>query len=116
MVSSRLYCAPQDFVLRLRQRMPMNVGFTFTDDQLAALAHAFGDRFVGHHTVDMRGRFRLPWSRYYVVVQAGRDRRTGGRRRVGGAARRTAIVRFLCGVALALALAGAAWIIVRLRF
>ena len=80
MTASRLQCGPADFLLRLRQRMPMNIGFTFTDEQLEALARAFGDRFDGRHAVDMRRRIYLPWSPYYVVIQAGRDRRTDFRR------------------------------------
>ena len=96
---SRLYCPPEDFILRLRQRMPMNVGFTFSDEQLEALRRAFGDRFEGRHAVDMRGRIYQPWSRYYIVFQAGRDRRKDPRR---GAARatRTAVDSFVCGILL----------------
>jgi hypothetical protein len=53
----------------------MNIGFTFTTEQLEALRRAFGDRFNRRHVVDIRGRVYLPWSRYYLVLQAGRDRR-----------------------------------------
>jgi len=114
MARSRLYCAPYEFILRLRQRMPMDIGFTFSDEQLAALSHAFGDRFCGHHSVDMRGRFRLPWLRCYLVFQAGRDRRTDPRR--GTPARRIAIARFLCGLLLSLVTVGAACAAVRWLF
>ncbi|HTW72284.1 MAG TPA: hypothetical protein VME47_20545 [Acetobacteraceae bacterium] len=116
MATSRLYGAPYEFILRLRQRMPMNVGFTFTDEQLAALSHAFGDRFCGHHAVDMRGRLRLPWSRYYLVFQAGRDQRTSLRRGAVVGARRSAIGAFLCGFALSSVMAGTVWLAVRLLF
>lgn len=75
MPTSRLYCPPEEFTLRLRQRMPMDVGFTFTHEQLEALRTAFGDRFNRRHTIDMRGCVHLPWSRYYLVFQMGRDRR-----------------------------------------
>ena len=113
MASSRLYCAPKDFVLRLRQRMPMNVGFTFTDEQLVALSNAFGDRFDAQHAVDVRGRLYLPWSRYYVVFQAGRDRRTDLRRTVAAELRRTAVDTALCGIAVSAIVAGGAWLALR---
>jgi len=116
MMSSRLYCAPKDFVLRLRHRMPMNVGFTFTDEQLEALSNAFGDRFDGRHAVDMRTRLHLPWSRYYLVFQVGRDRRTDGPLSAATGMRRTAIDRLLCGAALSGLAAGAAWLVLRLLY
>ncbi|HUB12635.1 MAG TPA: hypothetical protein VMB34_11805 [Acetobacteraceae bacterium] len=100
MTASRLQCGPADFLLRLRQRMPMNIGFTFTDEQLEALARAFGDRFDGRHAVDMRRRIYLPWSPYYVVIQAGRDRRTDFRRGALGNFWRGAVDGFLCGAML----------------
>jgi hypothetical protein len=117
MVRSRLYCAPHEFILRLRQRMPMDIGFTFTDAQLAALARAFGDRFDGKHALDMRGRLYLPWSNYYLVFQAGRDRRTDLRRSAPATrARRTTIDSFLCGVALSSVVVAAAWFALRSLF
>ncbi|HUB46056.1 MAG TPA: hypothetical protein VMB73_13810 [Acetobacteraceae bacterium] len=111
-MTSRLYCAPEEFVLRLRQRMPMDVGFTFTDEQLAALSRAFGDRFDGTHAVDMRGRLYLPWTRYYLVFQVGRDRRHSA----ASQARRTAAHSFLCGLALSSAVVAAAWFTLQLVF
>lgn len=114
MVTSRLYCPPQEFVSRLRQRMPMDVGFTFTDEQLTALSQAFGDRFDGDHIVDMRARLYLPWTRYYLVFQAGRDRRCDLGRNAASQAQRTAVHRFLCGVALASVVVAAAWFTLRL--
>lgn len=90
MAASRLYCPPEEFTFRLRQRLPMNVGFTFTSEQLEALRHAFGERFDRPHVVDLRGRVHLPWSRYYVVFQVGRDRRTNLRQSL--AIRRTRVL------------------------
>jgi hypothetical protein len=116
MVASRLYCAPEEFVLRLRQRMPMDVGFTFTDEQLAALSHAFGDRFDGTHAVDMRGRLYLPWTRYYLVFQVGRDRRSDLGQSAASQARRTTVHSVLCGLALSSAVVAAAWFTLQLVF
>ena len=114
MAQSRFHCPEEEFTWRLRARMPMNVGFTFTQDQLQALREAFGHRFQPHgsfacgHTVDFRGRIPLPWTRYYVVFQFGRDRRTDLRRSasahrwLGGA---------LYGAALCGLIAGLAWVV-----
>jgi hypothetical protein len=110
MAASRLHYPPEEFTVRLRQRIPMNVCFTFTSEQLDALRRVFGDRFDGRHTVDMRGRLYLPWSRYYVVLQAGRDRRTDVRR-IGASQRgRIAIDSVLCGLSVTGLAAGAIWL------
>lgn len=92
----------------------MNVCFTFTSDQLEALRRAFGDRFDGEHAVDMRGRLHLPWSRYYLVLQAGRDRRTDFRRSAASRVTRTVIDCLLCGTAIAGLAAGVAWLAINL--
>lgn len=109
MSASRLYCHPEEFTVRLRQRMPMNVGFTFTAEQLDALRAAFGDRFDTGHVVDMRGRLHLPWSRYYLVFQIGRDRRNDLRYNATIRAGRTLVDSAIClgsmaGIAIGLAL------------
>ncbi|HET8995312.1 MAG TPA: hypothetical protein VFN42_01460 [Acetobacteraceae bacterium] len=83
MVESRLYCPEEEFTGRLRSRLPMNVLFTFSAEQLQALRTAFGTRFERRHSVDVRWRVRLPWQRYYVVVQCGRDKRVDPRRAQG---------------------------------
>lgn len=100
MAASRLYCPPEEFTFRLRQRLPMNVGFSFTAEQLEALRSAFGDRFDHQHAIDMRGRVYLPWSRYYLVFQAGRDRRTDPRHRLISRRGRTVLDSVLCGLTL----------------
>jgi len=112
MSSSRLYCRPEEFTLRLRQRMPMNVGFTFTPEQMDALRQAFGDRFDGQHAVDMRGRLHLPWTRYYLVFQAGRDRRDGGRKSLVSHKARTFMDSVACGLCAG-GLGGALLLLVR---
>ena len=110
MAAARLHCPPEEFTVRLRQRIPMNVCFTFTSEQLDALRRVFGDRFDGEHSVDMRGRLYLPWSRYYIVLQAVRDRRTDLRRNGISQVRRTAIHSILCGLSITGVAAGTAWL------
>ncbi|HVC63366.1 MAG TPA: hypothetical protein VND19_23755 [Acetobacteraceae bacterium] len=88
----------------------MNVCSTFTRDQIEALRRVFGDRLDGEHAVDMRGRLHLPWSRYYLVLQAGRDRRTDLRRTPGTRATRAAIDSFLCALSVTGVAAGAIWL------
>ena len=110
MAASRIHCPQEEFIVRLRQRIPMNVCFTFTSEQLEALRRVFGDRFDGRHTVDVRGRLYLPWSRYYIVLQAGRDRRTDLRRTGTSQTMRTAIDSVLCGLCITGFAAGAIWL------
>lgn len=108
MTASHLHYPPEEFTARLRQRIPMNVCFTFTSEQLDALRRMFGDRFDGTHKVDMRGRLHLPWSRYYIVLQAGRDRRANLRRNGVSGTGRTAIDSLLCCLSIVALAAGAA--------
>lgn len=110
MIWSRLYSPEEEFTGRLRSRMPMNVLFTFTADQLQALRSAFGSRFQSRHSVDMRGSLFLPWSRYYVVLQVGRDRREDPRRTCAKSRFRTLIDSISFGLLLAGGLAGVAWL------
>jgi len=108
MAQSRFRYPEEEFTWRLRARMPMNVGFTFTQDQLSALRQAFGHRFQKRHSVDFRGRIRLPWTHYYVVFQFGRDRRTDLRR--SPSAHRW-LDGAIYGVALCGLVAGLAWVL-----
>lgn len=114
MAASRLNYPPEEFTVRLRERIPMNVCFTFTSEQLDALRRVFGDRFDGEHDVDMRGRLHLPWTRYYIVLQAGRDRRRDLRRDGALSKRRIAIDTALCAMAVAGLTAGAVWLGLRM--
>ena len=113
MVAARLDCPAEEFTLRLRERLPMNICFTFTSDQLEALRRVFGDRLDGRHSVDMRGRLHLPWSPYYVVLQAGRDRRRNLRRQGATPLGRILIHSTLCFAPLAGAAAAAGWLAAR---
>jgi hypothetical protein len=103
-------CPSEEFTVRLRERIPMNVYFSFNRQQLDGLRRVFGDRFDAEHAVDMRGRLYLPWSRYYFVLQAGRDRRRDLRRGGGPGPRRTVSDSVLCGMAVTGLAAAAIWL------
>lgn len=76
---------PQEFTARFLALMPPRVAQSFTADQLDAIRKAFGNRYVFSPPVDIRRRIRLPWGKYYLVIQAGRDKRTPiGRLATGG--------------------------------
>ena len=113
MVESRLYCPEEEFTGRLRSRLPMNVLFTFTAEQLQALRRAFGTRYERRHSVDMRWRLHLPWRRYYVVLQIGRDKRVDPRRSRGSAHLRMVIDSLGIGLTVAAGLAGLGWLLMQ---
>ncbi len=107
---SRLYCPEEKFTWRLLSRLPMNIGFSFTLEQLEALRTAFGTRFEGRHALDLRSRLYLPWSRYYLVVQCGRDRRDDLEPSQPVARLRTVLDSMLRGLALGGALSALVWL------
>lgn len=111
MADSRLYCPEEEFTGRLRSRLPMNVLFTFTAEQLQALRMAFGTRFERRHRVDLRWRLHLPWQRYYIVVQIGQDKRFDSHRPRPAARLRTAIDTLGLTLTLAAGLAGLGWLV-----
>ena len=88
----------------------MNIGFSFTTEQLQALRQAFGTRFERRHSLDVRGRLHLLWSDYYIVVQFGRDRRVDLRRSRRAALFRTIIDSLCCGLVLLAGISGLAWL------
>ncbi len=114
MAAPSLHYPDEEFTVRLRERIPMNVCFTFTSEQLDALRRAFGDRLDGEHAIDKRGRLHLPWSQYYLVLQAGRDRRRNLRRNVVPQPRQVAIDSLLLGVCIAGLIAAGAWLALNL--
>lgn len=113
MADSRLYCPEEEFTGRLRSRLPMNVLFTFTAEQLQALRRAFGTRFERQHSVDVRWRLYLPWRRYYFVVQIGHDKRADPRRLHGGVHRRVVVDSLGVGLTVAAGLTGLAWLVMQ---
>ena len=60
-------------------RIPKDVAASFTPAQLDAIKRAFGARVVGAHAVDIRMSIPLGWRSVYVVLLAGREKRTFGR-------------------------------------
>lgn len=64
---------------KLLSRMPVEVGDSFTEQQLSHLRVALGARQWGKHQLDLRGTLRLFHWRYYYVIVAGRNLRDGAR-------------------------------------
>ena len=60
-------------------RIPQKIRSTFTDQQIAAIKHAFRR---GHHSVDIRVSLPLPGGRRYIVLLMGKERRSNERRRL----------------------------------
>lgn len=64
------------FLNHFFQRIPAEVAETFTDAQLDAIKRAFGARTPGSHTIDLRFSIPLPRRCYYLVLLAGKERRS----------------------------------------
>lgn len=56
-------------------RIPGAVASTFTDEQLEAIRRAYGARPNGAHSVELRKSIPFLWTRLYVVLMLGRERR-----------------------------------------
>jgi hypothetical protein len=56
-------------------RIPGPVASTFTDEQLDAIRRAYGVRRNGSHSVELRKSVPFLWTRLYVVLLVGRERR-----------------------------------------
>tara|TARA_Y100001949_G_C15883054_1_gene284676 strand:+ start:208 stop:639 length:432 start_codon:yes stop_codon:yes gene_type:complete len=99
----------QDPTIRhVLDRMPDDVAESFSDEQLMHLRNAIGARNWGHHSLDWRGTFGLPFSRWrwYYVILMGKNRRTGnhGDTVSKGFARLIAVVFMLFSMMLGLVL------------
>jgi hypothetical protein len=64
------------FLRMFFSRIPIDVAKSFTRPQLDAIKRAFGARSPGAHVVDLRLSVPLGWRWWYVVLLAGRERRT----------------------------------------
>ncbi len=64
------------FVEKFLSRVPADVADTFSDGQLDAIKLAFGARSWGSHAVDIRLSIPLITKQIYLVMLAGRERRT----------------------------------------
>jgi hypothetical protein len=67
------------FFRKFLARVPGDVAATFSDSQLDAVKRAFGARTPGSHTVDLRFSLPLGRRRFYIVLLAGRERRSSRR-------------------------------------
>jgi hypothetical protein len=61
------------------ERVPQEIRGTFTEQQIAAIKHAFRR---GHHSVDIRVSLPLPGGRRYLVLLMGKELRSNERRRL----------------------------------
>ena len=68
------------FFEQFYSRVPRAVAGSFTPAQLDAIKLAFGARTWGTHAVDVRLSFPFLWHRHYLLVLAGRERRSTFRR------------------------------------
>lgn len=50
---------------------------SFTPTQRAAIELHFGMRYRVDHSIDWRRRIALPFARFYVVLLAGKEQRSG---------------------------------------
>jgi hypothetical protein len=66
---------PEEFIARFLARMPPHLAKTFTVEQLEAIRQAFGVRYRSSHRLQIRRYIRFLKWKFYIVVQAGRDRR-----------------------------------------
>lgn len=66
----------EEFIAKFLGRMPVHLARSFTSEQLEAIKRAFGSRYSSSHGFEFKRRLRLPWGRFYFVIQMGRDRRS----------------------------------------
>jgi len=78
MVSRALH---DPFLERFFSRIPREVAASFTDDQLLAVKQAFAAHGEAGHSIDLRLSFPLLFSRWYLVLILGPERRSRARRR-----------------------------------
>jgi hypothetical protein len=73
---------PRDpFIEKFFGQIAPQIAQSFTPVQLAAIKVAFGSRsWSGRHWIDLRLSIPFLWRRYYLVLLAGPERRSGKRR------------------------------------
>ena len=67
---------PDPFLIQMFARMSPGAKFTFTPDQIDEIKKAFSARSRTSHALDVRHSIRLFGKSYYLVVLAGRERRS----------------------------------------
>lgn len=95
---------PDPFIADFLARQTPDVAASFTPEQLQAIKLSFGARQWRDHTLDLRRSIKLFGSRFYVVLLAGRERRTYERLRTEGLISRMAdtIVLLIAGLVISL--------------
>lgn len=71
-------------IVKLLERMPVDIQQSFTETQLSYLRVALGARQWGKHKLDLRGTLGLGSWRYYYVLVAGRNKRSEHRSHKAG--------------------------------
>jgi hypothetical protein len=64
-----------DPIQRFLARLPPDVAGSFSSAQLAAISLHFGMRHRVDHAIDWRARIGLRFTKFYVVLLAGREQR-----------------------------------------
>jgi hypothetical protein len=67
---------PDPFLQHMFARMSPGAKFLFTPDQIAEIRKAFSARRCGNHALDCRHSIRLFGKSYYLILLAGRERRS----------------------------------------
>jgi hypothetical protein len=73
---------PDPFLTQMFARMSPGAKFTFTPAQVDEIKKAFSARSRHSHALDVRHSIRLFGKSYYLVLLAGRERRSVPHRRV----------------------------------
>jgi len=72
---------PDPFLQQMFSRMTPGAKFTFTPAQLDEIKKAFSGRGFANHDFDLRRSFPLFGKSYYLILLAGRERRSVSRDR-----------------------------------
>ena len=105
---------PNRRMVRLMENLPGEMRASFSDAQRAALSDALNSRTWRRQSVDIRLSFPLLANRYFMTIEAGRERRPGLRRKaervfhplgtIGNTLFMGAITTLICSVILVVAL------------
>jgi|GEM_PF-1773366 hypothetical protein len=105
---------PNRRMVRLMENLPGEMRASFSDAQRAALSDALNSRTWRRQSVDIRLSFPLLANRYFMTIEAGRERRPGLRRKaervfhplgtIGNTLFMGAITTLICSVILVIAL------------
>lgn len=71
----------ESFNKQLFQQLPTEIAESFTNEQLQAIKQAFGNDKWRQHPVDIRSTISLAGLKFYLVILAGREKRSRDRLR-----------------------------------